>query len=316
LVIAVDARIKNSEGKHSFNLAAFLPVAAITFFGFIDTVRTAILEPVIVYFATCYLRGYHFRKRHYLALGAAAFAFFSFLGPLEVFTRYFTEDQTLQQRIYISFHILATHHDPQELRRAIESDVETGGGREQYYDHPGTSLLSRFSLIRMDSNVISTCASGFHYGLVPAQIETINIIPSFFFKSKPRYTSGNDYIGRVSGMSGDSDHVTYPAITAVGDSYGAFGWLGVIIFSLTCFPLAFIVFESMFDISSTWGTLVLGICFVEFGEITMGRFFPALVRIPLTLVLLSYVMGAVVKMFPVKMPPILPGFCEQPAKGA
>jgi hypothetical protein len=148
LVVAVDGRIKRTAGKHSFGFAALVPWLFALLMGFIDTARTAILMPSIVYFATCYYRGYHFRRRHLFAAIFGVSFFFYFVGPLELFTRSYIVDQPFKERIYYAFHVLATHHDPVELQSSAEQSVrgEETGQREQYYSRPGTFILSRLSL--------------------------------------------------------------------------------------------------------------------------------------------------------------------------
>lgn len=299
LVLAVDTTIKKSNGKHSISVAVLVPWVISTLDGFIDTVRTAMLMPVIIYFVTCYLRGYRFKRRHILAAALVAFSFFAFIGPLEVFTRFFIANQPLSQRIYWSFHTLATHHDPREWRDSAAEEAESlSGSREQYYSKPGTSLLSRLSLIRADSDVIDACSSGTHYGFAAIKIEALQSIPSFLYKNKPRFLGGADYIGRVAGLSAEGDIVSFPAITAVSDSYGSFGWLGVVLFPLICFPLTFIIYESIFDISKPWGTVAFGAGVVFFGEMTTYRFLSIAFRMPVVLLLLSYLLVGLVKMVP------------------
>jgi hypothetical protein len=301
LVVAVDSRIRVTGGKHSFDLAVMIPWIAATLSGFVDTVREQMIAPTIIYFAACYLRGYHFRKRHYIILALNIAFFILFIAPLELYTRDFIRDQPLEERAYWAFHILALHHDPVELHNAAEESVDLESGRRsEYFSRPGTFLLSRLSLIRADSNVISACTGGFHYGLAPTMIELQTSIPTFLYKNKPRYTSGPDYIGRVSGVSEDVEGTTYPAISAVGDSYGAFGWLGVILFPLLCIPALFIVLESVFDWNKPWGTVAFGTCFLMFGEMTVMRYIPLIVRVPLIMVPLSYLIGGLVKMIPTK----------------
>jgi hypothetical protein len=301
LVLAVDTTIKNSHGKHSLSVAVLIPWIIATLDGFIDTVRTAMLMPVIIYFVTCYLRGYRFKRRHILAAAFVAFTFFAFLGPLEIFTRSFITNQPFRQRAYWSFHVLATHHDPREWRDMANLGAATvSGSREQYFSRPGTFLLSRLSLIRADSDVINACSSGIHYGFTAIKIDALQGIPSFLYKNKPRYLGGADYVGRVAGMSAEGDNVSFPAITAVSDSYGSFGWLGVVLFPLICIPITFIVYESIFDISKPWGTVAFGAGVVAFGEFTTYRFFSVAFRLPLMLVLLSYLLVGLIKMVPMR----------------
>ena len=297
-VVAVDDRIRVTDGRHSFSFAALIPWIAATVVGFADTVRTQMMMPTIIYVLMCYLRGYKFRFRHYAVILFGGALFFYFLGPFLLYARIFTEDQTFQNRIYIAFHVLEAHHDPREIR-AIET-VANESSNEQYFSAPGTFLISRLSLIRADSDVIDACSGGFHYGFNAILIEAEWSVPSILYKNKPRDTSGQDYIGRVSGMSGDVEGDTHPQISAVSDSYGAFGWLGVVLFPLLGFPAVFVVYESMFDESQPWGTVAFGTCFFIFGEMMVIRFIPLVLRDTTVILVLSRVIGGFVRTIPTR----------------
>ncbi len=300
-VIAVDKRIHDSGGMHSMSMGALIPWAMATMFGLMDTVRTTTMAPTILYFLTCYFRGYRFKARHYLVVASGLVLFVGFLSPFLLFARGEVADQSISQRLSAAFRILAEHHSPKELRDSVEvATASENGSREQYFSRPGTYLLSRLSLIRADSNVISACASGFHYGLAAVQIEIQRTIPSFLYKNKPRFEGAQDYIGHVSGMSGEGEEVSYPAISAVSDSFGSFGWPGVILFPMICFPLSFIVWQSVFDMSKPWGTVALVLGSLMFGEMMVTRFVPFVLRLPLVIILLSYLIAGVAGFIPVQ----------------
>ncbi len=67
IVVAIDHRIRKTGGRHSFSFAVFIPWLVGTLSGVINTQREAILAPTIVYFISCYFRGYLPRRRHYVA---------------------------------------------------------------------------------------------------------------------------------------------------------------------------------------------------------------------------------------------------------
>jgi hypothetical protein len=312
LVLAVDMRLKKTRGKHSFGLLALIPAAGASFIGFSNSQRTAVLLPGVVYFLACQLRGYRFRIRHYAAALFGVAFFFLLLSPLMVYSRVFIRDQPFVDRVETTWNLLHTFHDPRDLEEAVEERIEQSASeREQYYSRPGTYTLSRFALIRADSDVIAACAHGFHYGLKPTKIELLKAVPSFLYKKKPRYESGQDYIGRVSGLSGDARDVTYPQISAVGDSYGAFGWFGVILFPFFAFPLFFSVYESLFDFTRPWGTVAFGIGFITFGELMLERYIPLLIRDPLIIVGFSYFFSWIIGLVPTRADREFHGRAEQ-----
>lgn len=300
LVIAIDRRIRLTGGQHSIDLFVLIPWIALILFGFFDTSRGGMIRPTVVYFFACYCRGYRLAKRHYLVIASGIVLFFYFIAPLELFTRGFIFDQPLSARIYIAFHVLATHHDPTELRNAANQGSQGGNAvRQDYYSRPGTYVLSRLSLIRADSSLIETCSHGFHYGFASAKIGLLQSIPSFLYKNKQRDTTAANYLaGVVEG--GDNPNHLSPTFSAVADSYGAFGWFGVVFAPLFLFPMAFIVYESVFDFSRPWGTVALGVLLVSFSETSFTGLLLLILRTPISLILLSYLVVGLVKMVPTR----------------
>jgi hypothetical protein len=302
LVLAIDMRLRRSNGSHSIDLLVFVPWAIVTFVGFTDTVRLTMLSPTVVYFATCGFRGYRFRIRHYAAATMVLIGFVFLLSPIALYARNFTEGLTWSGRIYQSTSVVSeVIHNPMALLD-IEGKLSEKGNPNfsNYFTGSGVSLFNRFSLIGPDSAVVHACAGGLHYGFAAIIIDFKVGIPTFLYKDKPRDESGQDYIGRISGMSGDSPGVTFPAISLVSDSYGAFGWLGVIVVPLVFVPALFVMVESMYDLSRPWGIVAFGIYFAAFGEMMLGRFFNLMIRTPLYLLAFSYLLSFLIRAVPIR----------------
>lgn len=298
IVLAVQSRIRSTHGLHSFGIKAFVPWIILVSFGFLETTRSRMILPCIVYGFTCYASGYRFRMKHYLAAlcGAALFAFV--VSPFEIYARGPMRELEFQDRIYESYNLVKTLPDWTVVKQTSSAGVEAGS-REDYYWRPGTFVLNRLSLIRADSNMISACASGFHYGFTALKIDILHDLPRFVYKNKPE-SDGEAYTGRVTGVNPDEVENGEFLITAISDSYGAFGWLGVTVISLLVIPAVLILYESMFDIKRPWGIVAAGgFCFV-FREADMGKLLGLIVRVPIAILLLSYIVGGIVSMIPVK----------------
>jgi hypothetical protein len=298
IVLAVQNRIRTTDGRHSFGMKAFIPWIATVFFGFIETSRGHMILSTVVYAFTCYLSGYKFKRRHYLTaiLGVAAFIFI--LSPFEIYSRGPMRELEFRDRLYEGLHLAMTIPDWSVVDQASSAGVESGS-REEYYEKPGTFVLSRLSAIRADSNMINACAGGFHYGFTALRIDLLRSLPRFLYKNKPDI-DGASYTGRVTGVNSDEVVNGDFLITAVSDSFGAFGWLGVIVVSLLGFPTTFILYESMFDIRKPWGIVAAVGFFFQFSETSMSGLIALAVRAPLAILALSYVVGIVVRMIPVK----------------
>lgn len=295
LVVAVDRRIRQTDGRHSFGLAAFFPWALVTVSAFINSGRTPMLATSVIYFVTCFFRGYRFRRIHYAAALTMVVLLFAVISPLALYVRGLIAGRNLSDRIYLSFHAI-----PGLLSGAVTAPVieQEQGLREQYFSKPGTYLISRFSLIRADSALIDTSSNGNHYGFGPTRLALAYALPFFLAQNKELSENSQDYIGHYVGFSPEGSTNSSPQFSAVGDSYGAFGWLGVVLFPFLVFPAIFVVYESMFDISRPWGTAYFGAAVFLFTEMMVDRTFSLLIRNPLYFVLISYGVGTIVRMIP------------------
>jgi hypothetical protein len=64
--------------------------------------------------------------------------------------------------------------------------------------------------------------------------------------------------------------------------------------------MAFIVYESVFDFSRPWGTVALGVLLVSFSETSFTGLLLLILRTPISLILLSYLVVGLVKMVPTR----------------
>jgi hypothetical protein len=297
IVVAIDRRLRKTDGRHSFGFLAFVPWIVGTLSGFINTQREAILAPTIIYFITCYFRGYRMRRRHYIVAACGVLLFILVVSPIALYTRGAVENGQYRDRIVLAYNVITTANWKEVIAGTSAISSSDQAAAEDYYNLPGTKVLNRLSRIRMDSNLIGACV-GFHYGFEALNQDLLHEIPHILDKKKPEYNSG-DYLGRVSGVSTAKGN-TQPAFTMVGDSFGAFGWFGVVAVALIVLPLTFRVYESMFDMSQPWGTVAMVSLVLLLPEGGVGRLVAQLLlRGPIFLVVGSYVIATLVGMVPV-----------------
>jgi hypothetical protein len=293
MVVAVDLRIRRTEGRHSFGIADLIPCVVAIADAFADTARTGMIMPIAVYFVACHLRSYRFRLRHY-AFGVVGIAVFSLLvSPMALYARNYLNGQSFSQRAYIAYSV-ATSHNPMELAALVSNKME-GDYREQYFSRPGTFTLSRLSLIRADSTLINACSNGYHYGMAQVKEEIEREMPSFLVKHK-YLPHENNFIANVSGLG--TNTTSQPIFTAISDSYGMYGWIGVLTVALIGFPAVFVLYDNMFDISKPWGTVALGAALALFGEMSVSRFLVVLVREPILIIGFSYAIAFFIGFIP------------------
>lgn len=298
LVLAVVARIRESDGKHSFGVKAFIPWIVMMAFALVRTSRGSFLLPSIFYLLTCYSSGYRFKKKHYIAGVAGLIVFVAFISPFEVYARANIDAGDLNGQIAGTIGLIRTLPSWETVRQVSQGGAQTGS-REEYYDRPGTFVLSRLSAIRADSNMINATSTGFHYGFTALKIDALHSLPHFLYKDKPQEDSAG-YLGRVTGVNPDVVENGETVITAISDSYGAFGWLGVVIVGGLVFPGCFVLYESLFDMRKPWGVVALGGFAFGLAEASMGSMVELLTRAPLILIALSYTVGGLMSMIPVK----------------
>jgi hypothetical protein len=147
--------------------------------------------------------------------------------------------------------------------------------------------------------MINATSTGFHYGFTALKIDALHSVPHFLYEDKPQDDSAG-YLGRITGVNPDEVENQEVMITAISDSYGAFGWLGVVIVGGLVFPFCFVLYESLFDLKKPWGVVALGTFVSAFTEISMGGLVQIFTRTPLILIASSYIVGILMSFIPVK----------------
>lgn len=299
VVLGVGSRIRSTDGLHSFGIKAFIPWLLITIYGLLGATRAGVVLPTLTYALTCYVNGFRFSRKHYFAAVLGIVTWFAVVSPFEMYMRQFRENLSWKENIGMFFHQLTTLPDWSVVEGASQSAQDAGGGGYSYFNRPGTFVLSRLSLIRTDSNLIYACSGGYHYGFVALKNDLLLLVPNFIYKDKPTVRSGG-FIGHVSGMTSDEMDNNHTTTTAIADSFGAFGWLGVMLAGFLAFPIAIVVYESMFDIRRPWGILALGVFCTGLPESDLGSLAELTIRMSTLLFLLSLLLGTIVRAIPSK----------------
>jgi hypothetical protein len=299
LVLAVDARIRKTNGRHSFGWTAVGPTLAMMFTGFITTGRGPFMEPFLIVFLTCYVRDYRFTRRHFVTAAGIAAALFFFVSPYYLWARQWkSSDATLTTQAATMLRALESA--PAQWNTIIhdvgESDLSNTGS-VNYFPTPGAVTVNRLVMIGKDSTLINACSSGFHYGFTSLKLDFATQIPRFLYPNKPDVGSA-EYLGHLDGQESDEFETTYSTVSSIADSYGAFSWAGVVLFPLLALPVLFVVYESVFDISRPWGTVAaMAIVFGPQG--TMGQSIAeTMIRTPIYIIAISWCAAWSIRMIP------------------
>jgi hypothetical protein len=298
IVLAVKRQIKVTLGRHSFGPRVFVPWLAMSFFGFVETSRAHLMLSTLAYGVTCHMNGFRFRKVHYAAACLGAFAFIVFVSPFEIGSRGPMREVGLIDRIGEGILLVKLAPQQEEMSEADHAS-NAAQVREEYFAHPRTGILSRLSAIRADSNMIAACSGGFHYGFTALKMDALRSLPRSIARGKPD-TDGAAYTGRVTGINPDEVENGEAMITVIGDSFGAFGWLGVASVGLLVFPAILTLYQNVFDMNAAWGAVASVDLIVQISQVSLGGLIGVAIRVPLTIVLMSYLVNLAAKAIPVR----------------
>jgi hypothetical protein len=300
LVLAVDHRLRTTDGRHFFGWMAFWPTMVMEVEGFLWGSRQGFVEPFAIIFLTCYLRNFRFRRRHLaVAMGLAA-GFFLFVSPFYLYARSGRESPTFGELATTMIQTL--EQAPSEwstIKYRVSSQAVENVHAVNYFSSPGAVTLNRFALIGPDSTLISACATGFHYEFTSLKLDLMSQIPRVLYRDKPDAGSGQ-FLGQLDGQEeGFEGATTFTTITTIADSYGAFGWLGVILFPFFVLPAVFVLYASIFDGRKPWGTvatlsLIFGLAGGSMGQTVLDVGF----KDPLYILVLSWVADWIVRTIP------------------
>ena len=248
--------------------------------------RATVAIGVLVYLLTCLIYGFRFKASHVITLVTLIVIFNFVVSPLLLYIRNQVAGQTIRERA-AAIADLAVHRPPWYVIELSGSRSSENVNREDYYEIPGTTVLSRLSLIRSDSNMISVCSSGYRYGWTTLQIDFAQAVPHVLYKDKPSSSSsGSAFTGRVTGLNSDGVENAFIVLSPIADAYGSFGLAGVSILGLFVFPFLFLAMESLAPIRSVWGILVIGTCY-KMAEGSMGEQIAQSIRFSFMLYLIA-----------------------------
>ncbi len=299
LVIAVDARIRKTDGRHCFGWAALLPALAIELMGFTAGSRIYYILPPLIVAVTAYFRGFRFSTRHYLIAGALAAGLFLVVSPWYLWSRAFRRQPNLEVQLetMASLAAAAPQHW-QQVAQAVRANMQsTNGEAEEYLTRVNSTTLDRMILIPDDGAVISACAH-YHWGFETFRLDADSSIPHFLQKKKPD-RQGVWLRASVGGLQSSYEENFYITTSTIADAWGGFGWAGVIGVPLVLVPLLFIVYESIFDISRPWGTVAvvsvaLNLTPDGVGSLVVGQ----LLVIPIYILAISWFAGWITRSIP------------------
>jgi hypothetical protein len=301
LVLAVDRRIRDSMGRGCFGWTALWPTLVMLLSCFLFSSRTAFVEPFLIVFLTSFLRHFKFGKRHLFAAVGVLVLFVGFVSPFCLYARAYRSTSFREQASTMLTVLEGAPAQWATIKMNVGQGELATPGLVSYFATPGAVTVNRFALIGQDSTLINACSAGFHYGFMSLKLDLLNQIPRFLYPNKPTIGS-NGYLGHLDGQESDAFETTNSTITPIADSFGAFGWTGVVLFPFFVLPAIFVTYESMFDVKRAWGTVAVVLLMFGIVAGSMGdNIWETLIKTPIYLTILSWVTAWVIRMVPTRV---------------
>ncbi len=300
LVLAVDARIRKTHGQHCFGWMALWPTLGMMSIGFLSTGRGPFMEPLVIVFLACHVRDFRFRRKHLAAMALTVVALFVFISPFLLWARESRGSEATVGEEAATI-LRALESAPSQwvtIRHQVgEADLGGSGGAVSYFPTPGAVTLNRLVLISKDSTLINACSSGFHYGFTALKLDLLSQVPRFLYPNKPTIGS-NGYLGHLDGQESDEFETTNSTVTSIADSYGAFSWIGVVMFASLIPWVICVIYESIFDISRPWGTVATVVLALSWGGPMGGQISEAMIKNPAYILIISWFAAWAIRMIP------------------
>lgn len=248
-VILRTAWLLESSGDRrsiDFTGGLFLVVAVVG--GLIDNQKTAAALPVVAYFATVmfYRRG--ISARFILVLGIGAVVFGGVISPIVHTLRFLgQQSMTLSERAeFISDVVSRVVADPHQLdAMKVIAEQQFEGGYYNYYGADGRSqmLLGRYASVQQIDPVISMSNRRGYQGDDALWPALPRLLPRFLNEDKKPYIE--EYYTLVHFGLIDPEGGKFPTLPIAGQSYAAYGLLGVVLVPFGAFLLLFLVLKKL-----------------------------------------------------------------------
>jgi hypothetical protein len=260
IIIGVMYEIRSSGGKRSISLPVLIgAIYFFCFFGLVGFSKQGLLEPIVCWLLpVCALR---FRLSTIQIAGClvGVFIIFQYLVPYAQYGRRFLEpEQSLSERIALSYGLLEQIGDVREKYRQEEAEVPTGSGE---YFNTAQGFWDRLQFISVDDPLINITDQGRVLGFAPISESFINAVPHFIWPDKPPpIHGGNFYAHEIAGLDTyEGDTTTGVSFSPTAEAYHMAKWVGILVAAPLLWLFVFTVYDSLFgDLRATpWGLLVI-----------------------------------------------------------
>ncbi len=261
IIIGAMYEIRRSGGRRSINLPLVLGgiyyfVISVTGFG-----KQGMLTPLYCWLLpVCALR-YRLSSVQIASILVTAFLIFHYLVPFSQYGRNLPgQNATFSDRMAIAIPLLLHPEDTRQkyLDSLEDQTIGVGEGLGEYYNKP-QGFWDRLQFVSGDDSLINFTDQGHVFGLLPVQMEFMNVVPRVFWPNKPDINLGNVYAHEMGGVVYEEDTSTGISFSPTSEAYHLAKWTGVLVIAPLLWFLMFVMYDSLFgDLrAAPWGLLAL-----------------------------------------------------------
>ena len=235
VLILAYARTKETDGKRSFSILAFLIWAYSTLaWGVFAFSKQGMFLPSAVWAIGALVAGYRTSIKKLLLVVTGAIFAVSVLTPVSQIGRVYRNDPNSHE---VAWNLL-TH--PLETRRQYKEmqSGESRRGRSIHWFNQVDGLLDRLTMFPFDDALMNVTDHGHQAGYAPIVARFYNVIPRYLLSGEKVTLHIGNTFGHEIGLLGKRDDTTGISFSPIGDVYHCLRWWGLI---LMC-PLLLIMF--------------------------------------------------------------------------
>lgn len=233
IILATLHAIRVSGGRRAWNWLVIAQVVILFSFGVLYTSKEGMFQGPVTWLVTAVAARFDFKPK--LIFGGAVFMFVMifYMVPYSQYVRLFRDESNSVNRAVTLDYLFRLD----EVRGLYKDSLEASDAFEtvpHYYNAP-QGLMDRLAAISMDDAIINRTQEGFVFGIYPTYHGIINMVPTFIWRNKPFFFTGNEYARELGFLPAD-DVTTGVSFSPQADSYHQAKWYGIfIIMPLVCF---------------------------------------------------------------------------------
>ncbi len=249
VIIGVYQKVRQTNGRQSFNWPSFLAFAYSTYIGLAAFSKEGIFGSAAAWLVAAAAGRVRFGVIKAMVVVSLAVASVYVLVPYSQYGRNFRLGYG--GNFEKSKELLA---HPLRTRALAYANFELRPMEQYHWYRKDQGILDRLTLVPIDSALIRETDTDGPIGWTNAGLYFLNIVPHFILPDKPNLNTGNQYAHQL-GMLAGSDISTGISFSPFGEAYHLGGYLGVLLLLPVIECFMFVVLQSVTGTidQSPWG---------------------------------------------------------------